>query len=128
METRGAIDQESDISSDDRDVPEKTLSTLENERTPSDRHGFLFQHNLSRSDPDLSKLRPLPSQIPFLLNVYSENIHVFMRVVDLSAITKMIRDLRGNKNTTLSPASEALMFSIYYATVTSMEENDVSFA
>ncbi|KAI9640582.1 hypothetical protein NHQ30_010881 [Ciborinia camelliae] len=125
METRGSMDRESDISSEDGDVLEKIQSTLEHERTSSDRHGFLFQHNLSRSDPDLSKLRPLPSQIPFLLNVYSENIHVFMKIVDIPIITNMIRDLRSNKSSSLSPANEALMFSIYYATVTSMEEDDI---
>ena len=128
METRGALDADSDISSSDEDVPERMVSILEHERTPSERHRFLFQHNLNLSDSDLSKLRPLPSQIPFLLNVYSENIHVFMRIVDIPAITDMIRDLRGNKGTELTPANEALMFSIYYATVTSMEEDEVSFS
>ncbi|KAM0168426.1 hypothetical protein ACHAPF_011007 [Botrytis cinerea] len=126
METRGALDADSDISSNDEDVPERMVSILEHERTPSERHRFLFQHNLNLSDSDLSKLRPLPSQIPFLLNVYSENIHVFMRIVDITAITDMIRDLRGNKGTELTPANEALMFSIYYATVTSMEEDEVT--
>ncbi|TGO85905.1 hypothetical protein BPOR_0353g00090 [Botrytis porri] len=125
METRGAIDAGSDISSNDEDVPERTVSTLEHERTPSERHGFLFKHNLNLSDSDLSKLRPLPSQIPFLLDVYCENIHVFMRIVDITVINDMIRDLRGNKDKKLTPANEALMFSIYYATVTSMEEDEI---
>ncbi|TGO58939.1 hypothetical protein BOTNAR_0172g00250 [Botryotinia narcissicola] len=125
MEARGAIDADSDISSNDDDVPDRVVSTLEHERTPSERHGFLFKNNLSLSDSDLSKLRPLPSQIPFLLNVYCENIHVFMRIVDIPAITDMIRELRGNKDKELTPPNEALMFSIYYATVTSMEEDEV---
>ncbi|KAF5871563.1 putative fungal specific transcription factor domain-containing protein [Botrytis fragariae] len=125
METRGAIDADSDIFSNNEDVPERTASTLEHERTPSERHGFLFKHNINLSDSDLFKLRPLPSQIPFLLNVYCENIHVFMRIVDIPAITDMIRELRGNKGKELTPTNEALMFSIYYATVTSMEEDEV---
>ncbi|KAF7888779.1 hypothetical protein EAF00_009079 [Botryotinia globosa] len=125
MESRGAIDANSDISSNNEDVPDTVVSTLEHERTLSERHSFLFKHNLSLSDSDLSKLRPLPSQIPFLLNVYCENIHVFMRIVDIPAITDMIRELRGNKDKELTPPNEALMFSIYYATVTSMEEDEV---
>ncbi|KAF7943978.1 hypothetical protein EAE96_010390 [Botrytis aclada] len=125
METRGAIDADSDISSNNEDVPERTVSALEHERTPSARHGFLFKHNLNLSDSDLSRLRPLPSQIPFLLKVYCENIHVFVRIVDISAITDMIRELRGNKEKELTPANDALMFSIYYATITSMEEDEV---
>jgi hypothetical protein len=35
----------------------------------------------------------------------------------------MVRELRGGD---LTPANEALMFSIYYAAITSMEEDDVS--
>jgi hypothetical protein len=38
----------------------------------------------------------------------------------------MVRDLRGKDMTSLTPANEALMFSIYYAAITSMEEEDVS--
>ncbi|EDN99286.1 hypothetical protein SS1G_02138 [Sclerotinia sclerotiorum 1980 UF-70] len=124
MEARGAI-HESDISSDEEEPSEETISTLEQERTPLERHGFLFKHNLSLSDSDLSKLRPLPSQIPFLLNVYSENIHIFMRIVDLPLLTQEIRDLRENKEKRLTPANEALMFSIYYATIMSMEEDEI---
>jgi hypothetical protein len=37
----------------------------------------------------------------------------------------MVRDLRGQV-TNLTPGNEALMFSIYYAAITSMEEDDVS--
>ncbi|KAJ8062717.1 hypothetical protein OCU04_007982 [Sclerotinia nivalis] len=125
MEARGAVDHEPDISSDEDEPSEKTISTLEHERTPSERHGFLFKHNLSLSDSDLSKLRPLPSQIPFLLNVYSENIHIFMRIVDIPILTQAIRDLRANKENRLTPANEALMFSIYYATIMSMEEDEI---
>jgi hypothetical protein len=49
------------------------------------------------------------------------------RVVHVPTVTKMIRDLRGRDMTSLTPANETLMFSIYYAAVTSMEEDDVSF-
>lgn len=38
----------------------------------------------------------------------------------------MVRDSRGSQLANLSPANEALMFSIYYAAITSMEEDDVS--
>lgn len=48
------------------------------------------------------------------------------RVVHVPTVTKMIRDLRGKDMTSLTPANETLMFSIYYAAVTSMEEEDVS--
>lgn len=91
-------------------------------RTPSERHAFLFRHNLSPSTPDLRDFHPLPSQIPFLLDVFSENVNVLARIVHIPTVTKMVRDGK----TRLTPANEALMFSIYYAAVISMEEDDVS--
>ena len=63
--------------------------------------------------------------MPFLLDVFSENINIIVPIVHLPTITKMIRGLRGNDVTRLTSANEALMFSIYYAAITSMEEDDV---
>ena len=101
-------------------------TTQELQRTPSERHAFLFRHNLSPSGPDLREFHPLPSQIPFLLDVFSENVNSIIRIVHIPTITKMVRDLRRSDKADLTPANEALMFSIYYAAVTSMEEDDVS--
>lgn len=125
MDTRGLAGDESDSSEDDAS-PGKTPSAQELERTPSERHAFLFRHNLSPSAPDLREFHPLPSQIPFLLDMFSENVNFFMQIVHIPTVTKMVRDLRGSGMTRCTPANEALMFSIYYAAVTSMEEDDVS--
>ena len=125
MDTRGWAGDESDSSVDEAS-PGKTPSTQELKRTPSERHAFLFRHNLSPSVHDLGEFHPLPSQIPFLLDVFSENVNIFMQIVHIPTITKMIRGLRGNGMTRHTPANEALMFSIYYAAITSMEEDDVS--
>ena len=38
----------------------------------------------------------------------------------------MVRDWRGREMKGLTPTNEAFMFSIYYAAITSMEEEDVS--
>ena len=122
METGGLTSGESDISQDE-DSPGKTPSSQEFERTPLERHGFLFRHNLGSSRPDIRAFHPLSSQIPFLLNVYNENVNQIIQIVHIPTITKMIRDVRINS---LTPPNEALMFAIYYAAVTSMEEDDVS--
>jgi hypothetical protein len=114
-----------DDTSDDEDSPGKTPSTQELGRTPSERHAFLFGHNLG-SSPDLQEFRPLPSQIPFLLNIFSENVNFFLQLVHMPTLTKMIRGAQGAHTPGLTPANEALMFSIYYAAVTSMEDDDVS--
>lgn len=112
--------------SEDETPSGRSPSTQELDRTPSERHAFLFRHNLSPSSPDLREYHPLPSQIPFLLDVFSENVNSVMRFVHVPTVTKMARDLRGSDMTSLTPANEALMFSIYYAAITSMEEDDVS--
>lgn len=111
---------------EDEDSPGKMLSSQEFGRTPSERHAFLFQHNLDASVPDLPELSPLPSQAPFLLTVFSENVNFFIQIVHIPSVTKMVRKSRGTDMSGLTPANKALMFSIYYAAVTSMEEDDVS--
>ena len=125
MDTRDLAGDESDSSEDDASTG-KTSSTQELARTPSERHGFLFRHNLNPSAPDISEFQPLPSQIPFLLDVFSENVNFLIQIVHIPTVTKMVRTSRGTGMTRLSPANEALMFSIYYAAITSMEEDDVS--
>ena len=125
MDTRSLAGDESDSSEDDASLG-KTPSTQELERSPSERHAFLFRHNLNPSTPDLREFHPLPSQIPFLLDVFSENVNLFIQIVHIPTVTKMVRDLRGRGMTGCTPAHEALMFSIYYAAINSMEEEDVS--
>lgn len=125
METHGLAGDESD-SSEDEKSPDQTSSTYELDRTPAERHAFLFRHNLSPSAIDLCDFHPLPSQIPFLLDVFSENVNFISQIVHMPTVTKMVRDWRGSGMTKLTPANEALLFSIYYAAITSMEEDDVS--
>ncbi|KAJ6112029.1 hypothetical protein N7523_008090 [Penicillium sp. IBT 18751x] len=128
-------DLKMDAAAQDSDMSDESVScnamhwTREIDRTPSERHAFIFKHNLADSflnttTPDLREFHPLPSQIPFLLDVYAENFNILGQVVHMPTITKMVRDLRGDV-TKLTPANEALMFSIYYAAITSMEEDDV---
>ena len=125
MDTRSLAGDDSDSSEDDAS-PGASPPTQELERPPSARHAFLFRHNLTSPDPDLREFHPLASQIPFLLNVFSENVNFICQVVHVPTVTKMVRGWRTNDTTDLSPANEALMFSIYYAAITSMEEDDVS--
>jgi hypothetical protein len=87
----------------------------------------LFRNNLTPSTSgDLKAFRPLPSQVPFLLNIFSENVNLFAQMVHMPTVTKMVRGARGIDASNLSPANEALLFSIYYAAITSMEDEDVS--
>jgi len=125
MDTRGLASDESD-SSDDEASSGKSPSTQKVERTPSEHHAFLFGHNLSSLTHDLCEFHPLPSQIPFLLDVFAENVNFIIQIVHIPTVTKIVRDLRGSDVTRLTPANEALMFSIYYAAIISMEEDEVN--
>ncbi|KAI1263733.1 hypothetical protein F5Y18DRAFT_428607 [Xylariaceae sp. FL1019] len=122
---------EADVeSSDDERPPGSSPSTLELDRTPSERHAFLFRHNLRPGGADLQDLHPLPSQIPFLLGVFSENVNAVIQIVHMPTIHKVARHAtrptRGTHRSDLSPVNEALLFAVYYAAITSMEEEDIA--
>ena len=116
---------ESDISEDETSL-QHTAAKTELERQSPDHHTFLFRHNADVSETEVRKLHPLPSQVPFLLDAFSENVNFLTGIIYMPAITHMARSLRGTSATALSLPQEALLFSIYYAAVTSMEEDDVS--
>ncbi|OAL38211.1 hypothetical protein AYO20_02663 [Fonsecaea nubica] len=124
MDARGSEAYDSDSSWDDAS-PEGALSAQETERTPSERHAFLFRHNLAPPTPNLHELRPLPSQMLFILDTFSRNVNVFMQIVHIPILTKTISGPGGIRLTHLTPSLDALIFSISYATVASMEEDDV---
>ncbi|KAI2604646.1 fungal-specific transcription factor domain-containing protein [Hypoxylon sp. NC1633] len=87
-----------------------------------DHHGFVLGY--SSSNVDLRRMHPLPSQIPFMWQVYQENVDPLVKILHVPTMNKIIRDLRSNMNG-ISPGMEALMFAIYYAAITSMEEEEV---
>lgn len=112
--------------SSEEDPKQSAPSTQELDRTPSERHRFLFPHVLGSSPADAREFHPLPSQVPFLLNTYSENVNLFMQVVHMPTVTNTVRKLRWNSSSDLAPSDEALLFSTYYAAIISMEDDDVS--
>ncbi|OTB16740.1 hypothetical protein K445DRAFT_317031 [Daldinia sp. EC12] len=124
IETEGLATEDYD-SSEDEDSLSKTPSTQELDRTPSQRHAFLFRHNLNSHEPDIREFHPPPSHISFLVNVFYQNINILTQVVHMPTLNKMVQSLLDRGPSILSPANEALMFAIYYAAVTSMEEEDV---
>ncbi|KAF2433182.1 hypothetical protein EJ08DRAFT_584213 [Tothia fuscella] len=125
MDTRSLAIEDSESSEDEASSEKSPPPTKELERTPSERHNFLFGHNLSPSIIDSHEFQPLPSQIPFLLDVFSENVNFFCQVVHMPTVTNMVRNLRGGNMSSLTPSNEALLFAIFYAAITSMEEDDV---
>ncbi|KAK0631392.1 fungal-specific transcription factor domain-containing protein [Immersiella caudata] len=76
------------------------------------------------ADVDLRPLHPLPSQIPFMWQVYQENVDPILKILHVPTTTKLIREVRTSLEN-LTPSTEALMFSIYYAAITSLDEEEV---
>lgn len=56
--------------------------------------------------------------------VYQENVDPIVKVLHVPTADKLVRETRKNLDS-LTPGNEALMFAIYFAAITSMDENDV---
>ncbi|CAG8949108.1 hypothetical protein HYFRA_00002237, partial [Hymenoscyphus fraxineus] len=108
-------DQDLESDSDAAPVPKDFI-------TDGKHQGFLMGY--SSTDVDLRSLHPLPSQIPFYWETFLENVHPLVKILHAPTMTKTIKEVQNNlKN--LSKSTEALMFSIYFATVTSMNAEQV---
>lgn len=77
------------------------------------------------TDADLKKLHPPRSQIPFYWHTFQLNINPVTKLVHIPTMDKVITEIQTNLDS-LSASTEALMFSIYYATIVSMSPDDVS--
>lgn len=111
-----ADDDDSDESDD-----ESTLNSLEDQSV--DHQSFIMGYR--SADVDLRPLHPLPSQIPFMWQIYQENVDPVLKILHVPSMEQLIRERRACLGT-ISPSNEALMFSIYYAAVASMEEEEVT--
>ena len=121
--TNGQSQSDQSVASDDETTPESSGTNQ-----PGHMSAFPFQLPPMQSDSDSRSFGPLPSQIPFLVDVFSENVYIFLSIVHLPSIKKTVQDMRRGGTTAISPSHEALMFAIYHAAVVSMEENEVSFS
>jgi transcription factor-like protein len=116
---------DSDASDDDMDFHgDGSSTTRESHRAGPERNGLLFGHNLhGHTPPDLAAFRPLPSQVPFLVSVFHENVNFAIQIVHAPALDRLARAARTTPPA--SPSDDALLFAVYYAAVTSMEDSDV---
>lgn len=118
-ETQRLTDEDSDLSDDDGSTP---TSGVHHYGEMGDHHGFVLGYR--STDVDLSKLHPLPSQIPFYWQTYMENVDPLLKILHGPTTGKLVREIRSDM-TKITPGQEALMFSIYYGAITSMDENEV---
>jgi len=126
MDTNHLPDEDFESSEDEDMSPEDSQPTDELQKTPLDRNAFIFGHNISFSPYATADLHPLASQVSYLLDVFSDNVNFMAQAVHMPSVSRLAREMRSKGTTSLSPSNEALLFAIYYAAVTSMEEDDVS--
>ncbi|ROW14760.1 hypothetical protein VPNG_03839 [Cytospora leucostoma] len=116
-QTQRLTDGESDDSED-----AESIMAVANHRTEGDHHAFVLGYR--SADVDLRSLHPLPSQIPYMWQVYQENVDPIVKILHIPTTTKLINQTRKNLDN-LTAENEALMFAIYFAAITSMDEEDV---
>lgn len=101
---------------------DESVIASSNHRLEIDHHAFLLGYR--SADVDLRPLHPLPSQIPYMWQLYKENVDPIVKVIHVPSVDKLIKEARKNLDN-LTPANEALMFAIYFAAIHSMDEADV---
>ncbi len=88
----------------------------------SEHQAFVFGYR--SCDVDLKSLHPLPSQIPYMWQVFQENVDPLIKVLHIPTMNKLIRQIRHSLDS-LTPPTEALMFAIYYAATISLDDDEV---
>ncbi len=117
-EIREMLDDQEFDSDSDAPVPPSDVLTEPNHQS--------FIMGYSSSDVDLKPLHPLPSQIPFYWQTFLENVQPLVKILHTPTMNKVIKEVQNNLDS-LSKSTEALMFAIYFATITSMNADEVSF-
>lgn len=102
----------------DSDAPAPPSDAL----TEPNHQSFIMGY--SSSEVDLKALHPLPSQIPFYWQTFLENVQPLVKILHTPTMNKVIKEVQNNLDS-LSKSTEALMFAIYFATITSMNANEV---
>ncbi|KAK4226421.1 fungal-specific transcription factor domain-containing protein [Podospora fimiseda] len=90
------------------------------------RHTVFLGHGVGLAGTSTEHLHPSPAQVPYLLKVFKENVNILLQTVHIPTVTQLIQQTSKDKSSSRSPAQETLMFAIYFAAVTSLEDTDVS--
>lgn len=109
--------EESSVEHEQEQLPDLFLF-----KPPVGHQSFLFGY--SSSDVDLKPLHPLPSQIPFFWDSYVENVDPLTKIFHVPTMAICIREATKGWNS-LHPSMEVAMFSIYYAVISCLSQEEV---
>ncbi|TKX19022.1 fungal specific transcription factor domain-containing protein 70 [Elsinoe australis] len=105
--------------------PRKTTSSDTEVYDPATYNGVLFGHSSNLASPDAPTFFPLPSQIPFLLEVYTDRVHFVVGLPHMPSLKKVLQQCRSSRWDAISPSEEALVFSVFYTAICSLDEDEV---
>ena len=106
----------------DGDSNSSTVSVSDNRRH-NGYYNFLLRNTSAAHQRE--DLYPLPSQMLFLWQIYTDNVDPFMKVLHVPTMTKVIRELRGSYHS-LGPSMRALVLVISLAAIMSLDDEEVS--
>lgn len=104
-----------DYKNDDDDSSPATQdesTLLENE---NDYQSFVLGY--SSSNVNLRALHPLPSQLPFYLQVYTSKVDPLIKLLHIPSLERIIKEAAENLDS-LSKSNEVLLFAIYLSVIT----------
>jgi hypothetical protein len=97
------LDEEDESSPGSQDY----LTPIEN-----DHQGFVLGY--SSSKVNLRQLHPLPSQLPFCFQVYTQRVDPLLKMLHIPSVEKMMKEAAHDLDT-VGRSQEALLFAMYFA-------------
>ncbi|KAK0110986.1 hypothetical protein ONS95_001367 [Cadophora gregata] len=104
---------------EDEDISSPETSSASNDR---DHQSFVFGY--ASTQLNMRDLHPLPSQLPYYVQIYAEKVDLLVKILHMPTVEALFKDAQNDLNS-LSRSSEALIFAIYFAVITSMSVEEV---
>lgn len=82
-----------------------------------------FITGYSSVDVNLQALHPVQEHIPIYWKTFLDNVHPMTMLIHAPTVGKTMKEVE-TKIDNLSTSTEALLFSIYFATITSMSSEE----
>ncbi|KAH7313439.1 fungal-specific transcription factor domain-containing protein [Stachybotrys elegans] len=111
-----------DEGSDSDDEPTPYQSPASNAWPQQDHHAFILGYR--SSDVNLRNCHPAPAHVPFLWSAFQRNVDPLVKILHIPSTESIIRDATAAPES-LPPATEALVFAIYYSAIISLEADEV---
>lgn len=109
------------------DGPSQTSSAIDtrSQRNCRSSSAFILGSMHPSEQQETSKLFPLASQVPFLLEVFAERVHSVIAIPHMPYLKKLLHHSRISKGAGYSHEEEALIFAVFYVSICSLDDDEV---